>query len=273
MSTTPSPIDFAEKCAGAGTSFWTFAAAIAEQAGTPFYVYLPDRAATAYRHFASAINCWGIGRVAFSVKTNPLFALLWDLNRWGASAEVVSAWELSHAVATGFPAERIVFNGPLKTEKDLRWVFQTPPLTVNIDSLDELETIEKVIGHTAGRAHVGLRLCPPRENGASSRFGLEISTGELSEALARILRSRSLVLRCIHFHLGTQVYDTSRYVQMIGMVKELWTRHLLGSDVWLDIGGGFPYDHAVPLEGSCPKSVISVRRAAASERSSDRWLQ
>jgi diaminopimelate decarboxylase len=35
---------------------------------------------------------------------------------------------------------------------------------------------------------------------------------------------------------------------MMALVRELWSRHLLSSDVWLDIGGGFPYDHAVPLE-------------------------
>ncbi len=211
-------------------------------------MYLPDRAAAAYHHFASGIQYWGIGRVAFSVKTNPLVALLQDLKRWGAFAEVVSAWELSHAIAAGFRAQEIVFNGPLKIEKDLRWVFETLPLTVNIDSMDELDAIERAIGPSADRANVGVRFCSPRENGAWSRFGLEMSTGELSEALARIRRSRSLVLQCIHFHLGTQVYNTGRYTEMIEVVKELWSRNLLSTNVWLDIGGGFPYDHAVPLE-------------------------
>jgi diaminopimelate decarboxylase len=119
------------------------------------------------------MQCWGLGRVAFSVKTNPLFALLQDLKQWGAFAEVVSAWEFAHAIAAGFPSDQIVFNGPLKTEKDLQRVFQTPPLTVNIDSPDELETVERAIGHWGGRADVGLRLCPPRQNGGTwSRFGI-----------------------------------------------------------------------------------------------------
>lgn len=248
MSVTHIPSDIADRCAGTGTSFWAFAAETAERVGTPFYVYLPDRAAAAYRCFASAIQCWGTGHVAFSVKTNPLFALLRDLSRWGSLAEAVSAWEISHAVRTGFPPERIVFNGPLKSEKDLRWVLQRPPLTVNIDSLDELEAIDRAIGQTSVRAHIGLRLCPPKENGAWSRFGLELSTGELEEALARIQRSRALVLRCLHFHLGTQVHNTARYIEMIGLVKEVWAKHRFVGDVWLDIGGGFPYDHSAPLE-------------------------
>jgi diaminopimelate decarboxylase len=248
MSVTNIPGDIADRCAGVGASFWPFAAETAAREGTPFYVYLPDRAAAAYRCFASAIQRWGTGHVAFSIKTNPLFALLRDLNRWGALAETVSAWEISHAVRNGFPLERIVFNGPMKSEKDLRWALRNPPLTINIDSLDELEAIDRSIGQTRVRAHIGLRLCPPKENGAWSRFGLELSTGELDEALGRIQRSRALELRCIHFHLGTQVHNTTRYIEMIGLVKEVWARNRFSGDVWLDIGGGFPYDHSTVLE-------------------------
>ena len=247
MSMTSSQASLAERCAGAGTSFWPFAAAMAEEVGTPFYVYLPDIANASYHGFASAIRHWGTGRVAFSVKTNPLFALLKDLNRLGAFAEVASAWEFSHAVATGFQSDRIVFNGPLKTEKDLQWILQTPPLSINIDSLNELESIETALGHSGRLAHVGLRLCPPQENGVWSRFGIEMPD-ELNEAANSHSPSRSLVLRCIHFHLGTQIHNTGRYVEMTRILKELWIRHRLDSSVWLDIGGGFPYDHSVPFE-------------------------
>ena len=243
-----SPINAADQGAQSEEPFWRFATEIAQSEGTPVYVYLPQCAAAAYQVFASSIQCWGEGQVAFSLKTNPLWRLLHDLSKWGAYAEVVSTWEFSHALAAGFSPENIVFNGPLKTEKDLRWLCQHPPLTINVDSLDELDTIERAVGHSGNPLCVGLRLCPPKENGAWSRFGIEVSTGELDEAVARILRTPSLILRCIHFHLGTQIHDAARYIEMIEIVKDIWFRHRLGRDVWLDIGGGFPYDHAVPFE-------------------------
>jgi diaminopimelate decarboxylase len=243
-----SPINAADQCAKSEESFWRFATDIAQREGTPFYVYLPQCAAEAYKVFASSIQCWGEGQIAFSLKTNPLWRLLRDLRKCGAYAEVVSTWEFSHALAAGFSPENIVFNGPLKTEKDFRCLCQHPPLTINIDSLDELDAIERAVGHTGSHLCVGLRLCPPKENGAWSRFGIELSTGELDEAIVRILRTSSLDLRCVHFHLGTQIQDTARYTEMIGIVKDLWTQHRLGRDVWLDIGGGFPYDHLVPFE-------------------------
>lgn len=229
-------------------TFWKCAAEIAEAEDTPFYVYFPERASAAYQIFASSIQIWGKSQVAFSVKTNPLWRLLRDLNQWGSYAEVVSTWEFSHAIAAGFPPERIVVNGPLKTDDDLRWLCRQRPATINIDSSDELETLERVAADSGSRVHVGLRMCPPKENGAWSRFGIEVDSGEFDGAVARVLTSPALMLRCIHFHLGTQVQDTSRYTVMIQKVKDVWRRHALKKDVWLDIGGGFPYDHSVPFE-------------------------
>lgn len=248
MHITTSPSNVADQCTQVDGSFWSLAREIARGQGTPFYIYLPQCAAAAYRVFASSTQPWGDGQIAFSVKTNPLLALLRNLNQCGAFAEVVSAWEFSHALAAGFSPGNIIFNGPLKTEQDLRWLCQQPPFTINIDSLDELDLIEKAVEQAGCRLRVGLRLCPPKENGAWSRFGIELSTGELDEAVARILRSPSLVLRCIHFHLGTQIHNTTRYAEMVGIVRKLWSRYRLGTHVWLDIGGGFPYDHAVPFE-------------------------
>lgn len=264
MFITTSPINVADQCAKAERPFWNIATEIARSEGTPFYVYLPHRAAAAYKAFRSSIQPWGDGQIAYSVKTNPLLALLRNLNQWGAFAEVVSAWEFSHALAAGFSPGNIVFNGPLKTEQDLRWLCQHPPLTINIDNLDELDLIEKAIERTGSHLCVGLRLCPPKENGAWSRFGIEISTGELDEAVLRILRMPSLVLRCLHFHLGTQVRDLARYAEMVRIMREIWSRHRLGTDVWLDIGGGFPYDHAVPFEEQpfSPPSLFATLAAA-----------
>ena len=130
----------------------------------------------------------------------------------------------------------------------MKKILEHAPLTLNIDSLDELDVVEKVISQAGRKASVGIRLCPPMENGVWSRFGLQISTGEVAEAVGRIEHNRSLTLRAIHFHLGTQVSDGTRYIEMIDIVRELWHRHHLRNDVWIDIGGGFPYDHSISLE-------------------------
>jgi diaminopimelate decarboxylase len=202
----------------------------------------------AYESLSRALVQWGSGRIAFSVKTNPLFALLNDLRGWGAYAEVVSAWEFTLARAAGFAPGSIVFNGPLKTDEELRLIIGSPPLAVNLDSLDELLRLEAAAGASLTSLGVGVRLCPPHRGTPASRFGMEVATGEAAEALGRIAAHPKMFLASVHFHLGTQIPDIATYQAMLRVAKELWDRHRLGPKVWLDIGGGFCYDHARRFE-------------------------
>ncbi len=241
--------DLADEFVGLERSFWDVAKEIEERVGTPFYAYFPQRAATGFEAMVAGAAVWGQVRVAFSVKTNPLAALLQDLERRGAYAEVVSEWEFSQARAAGFSPDRIVFNGPHKPDAELRRVLATPPFTINIDSLDELDVLERNLGYASGAVAVGLRICPPRARGSLSRFGLEFETGEVHTGIVRCLNNPSLQLRCIHFHLGTQVQDGERYAEVVRIAQRMWRDHGFANDVCLDIGGGFPYDHARTFEG------------------------
>lgn len=245
MSTTTPHVDVSDRAAG--LSFWEPVTKIAEESGTPFFLYFPHRAAIAYKEMVRAVREWGDGHIAYSLKTNPTAALLRDLHSLGSFVEVVSAWELAHAHAIGFNDQQIVFNGPLKTRDDLAQATRRNIFTINVDSTDEVDILERsaVPGSTV---RVGLRVCPPKHNGTWSRFGIEVDTGELDDAILRIRRSRSLELHCVHFHLGTQITDTSLYVDALRLVRQVWERCELDIGVMLDVGGGFPYDHALPFE-------------------------
>jgi diaminopimelate decarboxylase len=265
-----SDVDFADAAPG----FWTSAATVAGEVGTPFFIYLPKAAERAYQRFAEGAQAWGTATVAYSVKTNPLPILLTDLCHQGAFAEAVSEWEFRQSLAAGFPPEHIVFNGPLKTEQALRFAIQRGALAINIDSVDELDRIEQVMAGEARPANVGVRLCPPQVDGAWSRFGLQIPTGEADEAIARVQSSPSLVLSCVQCHLGTQTGDVSRYVEVVRLARELWTRHALGGDVWLDIGGGFPFDHSLPADDQpfSPSAFFGTLASAWGDSSRPRLL-
>ena len=235
--------DVGEHWAELTTPFWKIAEEIATAHGTPFFLYFPHRAAAAFQALVGGSANWGSVRIAYSLKTNPLPALLRDLNRWGASVEVVSAWEHSQARGAKFPSDRIVFNGPLKSEDGLRVILPNAPFSINVDSVDELVMLEHIAARSDQPLSVGVRICPPRADGVCSRFGIEVATGEADETIARILGSRSLRLRCVHFHLGTQVQDSTRYHEMVALARALWISHKVAMDVSLDIGGGFPYEH------------------------------
>lgn len=214
---------------------------------TPFYLYLRQRAREALRALLSGLHHWGVADVAYSVKTNPFNALLRDLANWGVLAEVASTWELAQAKAAGFSLERIVVNGPLKSNADCEQLVLEPPRVVNIDSMDELGAIEYAARVRGVRIAVGLRLCPPKFDDTWSRFGLQEESGEFAEAIEFCRLSPALQLRCLHVHLGTQLADINRYTTTVQALRSLWVRYHLEPEVFLDIGGGFPYDHALDL--------------------------
>ncbi|HEX3464633.1 MAG TPA: hypothetical protein VHS78_11350, partial [Candidatus Elarobacter sp.] len=215
---------------------------VAEEHGTPSYLYLQAEAEAGFRRLQAAVKVWGSVRIAYSVKTNPLHALLHDLCSFGASADVASIWEYGLARRAGFPPSRIIVNGPLKCDRDLSELVQRSPAALNVDSLDELRALEDAARSGREPTRVGVRVCPPPEEGVLSRFGLELSTGEVGEAIERIDRNPFLRLACIQVHLGTQV-AANRYLQVIDMLARLWTEFGVAPRVALDIGGGFPYDH------------------------------
>src|SRR5580698_8251012 len=81
---------------------------IADEIGTPFYVY---STATLERHYRAIEAALPKGTlIAYSVKANGNLAVLKTLANLGAGADVVSGGELKKALAAGIPAGKIVFS-------------------------------------------------------------------------------------------------------------------------------------------------------------------
>ena len=88
---------------------------IAEEVGTPVYVY---SRATLERHarvFREALDGVHDKLIAFAVKANPNLAVLRVLQQQGYGADVVSVGEMRRALAAGIAPEMIVFSGVGKT--------------------------------------------------------------------------------------------------------------------------------------------------------------
>ena len=88
---------------------------IAEEVGTPVYVY---SRATLERHarvFREALSGLDDPHIAFAVKANPNLAVLKILANEGYGADVVSGGELTRALKAGMKPEDIVFSGVGKT--------------------------------------------------------------------------------------------------------------------------------------------------------------
>lgn len=155
-----------------GWPHWPTVHAAVQNLGTPLYLYFPEYLWQAYNQISAGLRMWGQGEIAYSLKTNPFLSLVEDLKNWGAWVEVVSLWEYQLALRAGFNPTQVIFNGPLKPRETLKELAASRLFTINIDSIEELATLMEVAPQEGVPVRVGLRICPDKQNGNSSRFGL-----------------------------------------------------------------------------------------------------
>jgi len=132
---------------------------IAARVGTPTYVY---STATLERHFHVFDSAF-VGRkhlVCFSVKANSNLAVLRALASWGAGADIVSGGELYRALRAGVPPSKIVFSGVGKRDEEIEYALETGILAFNVESMEELDAIDRVAGRCGKRAPIAVRVNP-----------------------------------------------------------------------------------------------------------------
>jgi len=228
--------------------------AIAEQVGTPVYVYNAEAIRERYRALDTALG--GLPhRICYAVKANSTLAVLRILRDLGAGADIVSAGEMSRALAAGFAPERIVFSGVGKATAELRQAVRARLGHLNVESIEELHRLAAIAEEERIDVAVGIRVNPDVttdthpyiSTGKSGiKFGLPVD--QVLGAAAFIAEHPRLRLTTLAMHLGSQLSDTEPFRQGIGRLLELAER-LRGAHVIqvVDIGGGLGIRYADEL--------------------------
>jgi diaminopimelate decarboxylase len=179
-------------------------------------------------------------QIAYSYKTNYIPRLCREADRLGGYAEIVSGLEYELARRIGVDPRRIIFNGPLKEEQDLERALLAGSV-VNLDATIELDLVERIAARHPGAAlHLGLRCNFPLEEGRVSRFGLDVASGELEAAAARLARLPNAVPVGLHCHFSTGERSLRSYALRTRRLIEL-TARCFGPRPprMLNIGGGY----------------------------------
>ncbi|HXR56799.1 MAG TPA: pyridoxal-dependent decarboxylase [Casimicrobiaceae bacterium] len=237
---------------GAGALTWDGVALpdLAREFGTPLEVVSSRRLTRDYVDFQSAFaRRYPRVDVGYSYKTNPLPAVIDVLHRAGATAEVISEFELWLALRLGMPGERIIFNGPAKTRDALDLALRHAVKLINIDNMVELELLDDLATHAKRPQRVGVRIVT--SVGWSGQFGMSIHDGTALRAFRRLKQSRFLDPCGLHVHLGNGLRDTAIYVraarEALAFMRVL--RAELGVDIeHLDLGGGFGVPTVRPFD-------------------------
>jgi diaminopimelate decarboxylase len=219
---------------------------LAAQVGTPFYCYADAALCERYRAFAKVFD----GRraaICYSLKANSNQAVIATFARLGAGADVVSEGELRRALAAGIPGERIVFAGVGKSEGEMAAGLDAGILQFNVESVPELEALDRVARAKGRRARVALRVNPDVDarthkkiatGKAENKFGIDL--GHVRETYARAAGMAGIEPRGLAVHIGSQLTDLAPYRSAFGKIAEL-VRELRadGQTVEsLDLGGG-----------------------------------
>ena len=237
---------------------------LAEEFGTPLYVYsasfIKDRF-NAYREaFPEALICYAV-----KANFNPHIVRL--LGELGAGADIVSGGELYLALKAGIPADRIVYAGVGKTERELRDAIEADILMFNVESRQELEVLNELGKEYGKKVRVAIRVNPdvdPKTHPyiatgmRKSKFGIDIREAEKEYEYASRLENIEVV--GIHCHIGSQILDISPYREAVEKVVNLYDK-LINKGInieYLDIGGGLGIKYKPEDREPSPKELAEL---------------
>ena len=225
--------------------------AIAEQYGTPAYVYSKKTLLDNFDSYANA----AAGRdalVCYAMKANSNLAILKLLADRGAGFDIVSGGELLRVVAAGGDAKKVIFSGVGKSVDEMRLALSHDILCFNVESIPELHRLNDVAAGMGKKARVSLRVNPNVDAKThpyiatglkANKFGVAFSDALDTYRVASKLPALDVV--GIDCHIGSQLLDDAPLLEALDKLIELIdTLHAEGIHLHhLDIGGGLGIDY------------------------------
>ncbi len=244
---------------------------IVSEVGTPVYIYSQKTLERHYRVFDKAFRDVG-HLICFSVKSNSNLAVLRLFARMGGGADIVSGGELFRCLKAGMDANRIVFSGVGKTDREISEALDAGIMMFNVESEMELRQIAHVAAEKGKVAPIAIRVNPdidPKTHPYIStglrknKFGIDVERAvALYRAAADMPSLRILGIDC---HIGSQLTDVSPFRETVLKLKEI-IRILSDSGItiqWIDLGGGLGITYKDETPPTPDEYARAVKAAAA----------
>ncbi len=260
-------------------------ARIADEVGTPAYVYSRASVEAAYRRLDRAFGSLP-HTICYAMKANSNLSVLRVLARLGSSFDIVSGGELDRLGRVSVPGNRIVFSGVGKTREEIRAALRygkkssrsgsSGILLFNIESGAELEVLlseaARQVAAGGARPSAAIRVNPNVLAGGHPH----IATGahqhkfgvDWQEARRLYLAHKDspwLAWRGITAHLGSQIFSIAPYRRALTRLAS-FVRDLAKNGIridYLDIGGGLGIrytDEAALPPAAYAKAIAEIVR-------------
>lgn len=218
---------------------------LADEVGTPAYVYSSATILNNYRRMAAALaelDCM----ICYAMKANSNIAVLDLLAKEGAGFDIVSGGELFRVLAAGGRATKTTFAGVGKTEAEIEVALREGIYCLNVESEAELDRIESVAARMGCRAPVAVRVNPDVDAGthefistgkSKNKFGIGMDRADA--VYERAAACPHLQVKGVQTHIGSQILDPAPFAEAISkllpLVKRLQTQYGIE---FFSVGGG-----------------------------------
>ncbi len=212
---------------------------------TPCFIFDREEFERSVTGFQNALNQrFDRSIVGHSVKTNSLPFCLQEANRLGCYAEVVSRDEYELALLCGFPKDRIIYNGPMKTKESFLDSIMNGAI-VNIETKRELQWLQLLpknkFFNVGIRLNINISHVSPEDadgDNDNSRFGFSDETSEFKDAIDFIANIPNVNISGLHIHRTAHSRSIRFYRGSIQYACNVIKKYNLSLD-YIDVGGGY----------------------------------
>ena len=226
--------------------------ALAQQFGTPLYLYSRAQIEATFEQFRLAIK----GRkatICYALKANSNLAIIELMGRLGCGFDIVSGGELERVIAAGGDPRQVLFSGVGKTAAEMARALEVGVRCFNVESLAELERLDEVAARLGKIAPVSIRVNPDVDAAThpyistglrQNKFG--IACEEALPVYRRAAELAHIEVTGIDCHIGSQIVEIAPFLAALDRVLEMVDQLArAGIEIGhLDLGGGLGIRYA-----------------------------
>ena len=220
-------------------------ARVAQEFGTPLYIYSAGTILDHYRRLDAALTPLD-HLICYAVKANSNRAILSLFAKEGAGFDIVSGGELFRVLAAGGDPAECTFAGVGKSREEIEHALTRRIYSFNVESEAELDYIDQIAASKDARAPVALRVNPDVDVAAHEYISTGISENKFGIALdhaaavyERASKMRNIDIVGVQMHIGSQIIETKPFVDAITkvapLVRELKRKYGIK---FFSVGGG-----------------------------------
>lgn len=225
-----------------------------QELSTPFYFYDLPLLRNTINTIKAEIKSYPY-QVHYAVKANGNPTILGEIKQAGLGVDLVSGGEIKASIQAGFEPEKMAFSGVGKTDWEIELGIDAGIYSFNVESIQELEVINKIAMHKGKKACVAIRVNPDIDahthkfittGTANDKFGISLEM--LPQLLQTIQDLKGIHLRGLHFHIGSQITLMRPYEMLCEKINQLqddFEQQGISFEM-INVGGGLGVDYGDP---------------------------